>query len=138
MNTNFYKWSKNILNVQRIFEMSIKYINNFQSKALKIFPTWKFWFENKPSGNPHSSRSILGSDPTTASYNAYFICFICIFCFLYFVFLYFVFCILYFVFLYFCILYIYMFYMFFIVDLFFVFYLFYMFIALQFNCKRCK
>jgi hypothetical protein len=32
--------------------MAIKYINIFQSVALKIFPNWYFWFENKPSGNP--------------------------------------------------------------------------------------
>jgi hypothetical protein len=32
--------------------MSKKYINNFQSKALKNVPKLEFWFENKPSGNP--------------------------------------------------------------------------------------
>jgi hypothetical protein len=32
--------------------MSIKYINIFQYKALKNYPNWDFWFENKPSGNP--------------------------------------------------------------------------------------
>jgi hypothetical protein len=32
--------------------MAIKYINIFQSKALKLFPKLGFCFENKPSGNP--------------------------------------------------------------------------------------
>jgi hypothetical protein len=32
--------------------MVIKYINIFQSNALKIYPNSDFWFENKPSGNP--------------------------------------------------------------------------------------
>jgi hypothetical protein len=32
--------------------MAIKYINNFQSKALQNLPELEFWVENKPSGNP--------------------------------------------------------------------------------------
>jgi hypothetical protein len=32
--------------------MSIKYINIFQSTALKNLPKLDFWFENKSSGNP--------------------------------------------------------------------------------------
>jgi hypothetical protein len=36
--------------------MVIKYINIFQSKALKEYPSWDFWFENIPSGNPGPKR----------------------------------------------------------------------------------
>jgi hypothetical protein len=32
--------------------MVIKYINIFQSKGLKIFANWDFWFENETSDNP--------------------------------------------------------------------------------------
>jgi hypothetical protein len=42
-------------NVSKIFEMAIKYINIFQSKALENLPKLGFWFKNKPSGNPASS-----------------------------------------------------------------------------------
>jgi hypothetical protein len=41
----------NIPNVRKIFQMAIKYINIFQSFS-KIYPSWDFWFEKKPSGNP--------------------------------------------------------------------------------------
>jgi hypothetical protein len=30
----------------------MKYINNFRSKASKIYPNWYFWYENTPSGIP--------------------------------------------------------------------------------------
>jgi hypothetical protein len=42
----------NIPNVDKIFQIAIKYINIFQSLPYEIFPNWEFWFENKPSGNP--------------------------------------------------------------------------------------
>jgi hypothetical protein len=33
--------------------MAIKYTNiSNNSKALKIYPNWDFWFENKASGKP--------------------------------------------------------------------------------------
>jgi hypothetical protein len=38
--------------------MATKYINSFQSEALKIDPNWDFWFENKPSGYPDIGPSI--------------------------------------------------------------------------------
>jgi hypothetical protein len=40
--------------------MAIKYIKVFQSRALKIYPTWDFLFENKPSGNP--ARNWVSAD----------------------------------------------------------------------------
>jgi hypothetical protein len=52
VNTNCTKWSLNIPNVHKIFQMAVKYINIFQSEDLDFFPNWDFWFENKPSGNP--------------------------------------------------------------------------------------
>jgi hypothetical protein len=36
----------------KILQMAIKYINIFQSKALQKLPKLRFWFDNKPSGNP--------------------------------------------------------------------------------------
>jgi hypothetical protein len=36
-----------------MFQMAVKYINIFQSKALQYLPKiFIFWFENKPSGIP--------------------------------------------------------------------------------------
>jgi hypothetical protein len=46
--------------------MTIKYIQIFQSEALKFFPILAFWFENKPSGNPatnHNSQEREKHDP---------------------------------------------------------------------------
>jgi hypothetical protein len=34
--------------------MAVQDINIFQFKAVKIYPNWHCWFENKPSGNPAS------------------------------------------------------------------------------------
>jgi hypothetical protein len=33
-------------------QMAVKYANTFDCKTPKIYPTWDFWSENKPSGNP--------------------------------------------------------------------------------------
>jgi hypothetical protein len=52
INPKYAKWSQNFPNVSKIFQMVIKYFNIFQPKALKNYPDWDFWFENKPSGNP--------------------------------------------------------------------------------------
>jgi hypothetical protein len=52
INTKCTKWSQNIPNVRKIFQMEIKYFNIFHSKVRQIYPNWDFWFENKPSGNP--------------------------------------------------------------------------------------
>jgi hypothetical protein len=52
INTKCTKWSYNIPNVQRIFQMDMKCINIFQSKAFQNWPKLEFWFENKPTGNP--------------------------------------------------------------------------------------
>jgi hypothetical protein len=41
----------------KIFQMAIKYINIFHTKALKNYPNRDFWFENKPSGNPATEMS---------------------------------------------------------------------------------
>jgi hypothetical protein len=40
--------------------MTLKYINIFPSKALQNLPTFGFWFEKKPSGNPapNAARNI--------------------------------------------------------------------------------
>jgi hypothetical protein len=51
MNTKCTKWSYNIPNVCKIFQMAIKYIDIFKLRPYKIYPNWEFWFENKPSGN---------------------------------------------------------------------------------------
>jgi hypothetical protein len=45
--------------------MAMKYINIFQSKALKNYPNWDFWFESKPSGNPGCELSEKGKDFTS-------------------------------------------------------------------------
>jgi hypothetical protein len=47
--------------------MAIKFNNIFHSKALQNFyPSWYFWFENKPSGNPgellKAIRQLNGSE----------------------------------------------------------------------------
>jgi hypothetical protein len=52
MSTTSTEWSQNIPNILKVFQMALKYINIYQSEALKFFPNWDFWFENKPSGNP--------------------------------------------------------------------------------------
>jgi hypothetical protein len=52
MHTKCTKWSSNILNVNIIFQMTIKYINFFHLRPSKINTNWDFWFVNKPSGNP--------------------------------------------------------------------------------------
>jgi hypothetical protein len=44
-------------NDHKIFQMAIKYINIFHSKASKIYPNWDFCNENIPSGNPVSEGS---------------------------------------------------------------------------------
>jgi hypothetical protein len=43
MDTKCTKWSYNIPNVCKIFQMAIKYMNNFQYKALQNFPKLGFW-----------------------------------------------------------------------------------------------
>jgi hypothetical protein len=35
-----------------MLQMTKKHTNIHHSKALKIYPNWDFWFENKSSGNP--------------------------------------------------------------------------------------
>jgi hypothetical protein len=40
----------NIVNVHKIFSIP---------RPSKIYPTWDFWFENKPSGNPGWSLAAL-------------------------------------------------------------------------------
>jgi L-amino acid N-acyltransferase YncA len=53
MNKKCTEWPyNNIPNIRKIFQMTIKYTNIFQSKALQKLPNWDFWFKNKPSGNP--------------------------------------------------------------------------------------
>jgi hypothetical protein len=52
MNTECTKCSWNIPKVRNVLQMDIKYINNFQSKALQNLPQLEFLLENKPSGNP--------------------------------------------------------------------------------------
>jgi hypothetical protein len=42
-NTKFTKWSKFSPNVRKIFQKYIKYINIFQSNALKIQPNLRFF-----------------------------------------------------------------------------------------------
>jgi hypothetical protein len=49
INTKYSKW---YTNVRKIFQMVIKYINVFQSKALKTFPKVGFLVKKEPSGNP--------------------------------------------------------------------------------------
>jgi hypothetical protein len=44
----------------KIFQMVIIYTNILYSKALQNLPKFRFWFENKPSGNPDV-------DPNTTS-----------------------------------------------------------------------
>jgi hypothetical protein len=47
-NTKCTKWSFNIQNVCKVFQMAIK--SNL--KPSKIYPNWDFGFENNPSGDP--------------------------------------------------------------------------------------
>jgi hypothetical protein len=44
-----------IPNGRKIDQVSIKYTNTFDCKALKIYPNWDFRFENIPSGNRETS-----------------------------------------------------------------------------------
>jgi hypothetical protein len=43
MNTKCSKWSYNIPNACKIFQMALKYINIFQSRALQNLPKLGFW-----------------------------------------------------------------------------------------------
>jgi hypothetical protein len=53
LNTKCTKWSYNIPNVCKGFQMAIKYISTFSNlRPSKIYPNWDFWFVKKPSGNP--------------------------------------------------------------------------------------
>jgi hypothetical protein len=42
MNTKCTKWSQNTLNIHKIFQIAIQYINVFQSKALQNLPKLGF------------------------------------------------------------------------------------------------
>jgi hypothetical protein len=53
MNTKCTKWSQNIPNDRKLFQMAVNYINTFYNlRPSKIYPNLDFWFENKKSGNP--------------------------------------------------------------------------------------
>jgi hypothetical protein len=53
MHTKCAKWSKNIPNVCKTFQMAIKYKHfPIYLRHFKIYQNWDFLFENKPSGNP--------------------------------------------------------------------------------------
>jgi hypothetical protein len=52
MTTNYTKLTYNIPNGREIFQMVVKYINIFHTKALQNIPKFEFWYKNKPSGNP--------------------------------------------------------------------------------------
>jgi hypothetical protein len=43
INTNCTKWSLNIPNVHKIFQMAVKYINSFQSEDLEFFSKLGFF-----------------------------------------------------------------------------------------------
>jgi hypothetical protein len=47
MNTKCTKWSQNIPNVLKIFQMAINYIHFFQSKALENLPKLEFLVRKK-------------------------------------------------------------------------------------------
>jgi hypothetical protein len=47
---------QNLTNGHEISKMSIKYINIFHSKDLKILPNWDFWFENWPLATLNLSK----------------------------------------------------------------------------------
>jgi hypothetical protein len=42
MSTKFTEWSQNIPNIRKIFQMALKYINIFPSKALQNLPKLGF------------------------------------------------------------------------------------------------
>jgi F0F1-type ATP synthase gamma subunit len=50
--TKYTKWPSNILNVRKIYQMSIKCNSIFHCQTLKKIPYWYFWFKNVPSGKP--------------------------------------------------------------------------------------
>jgi hypothetical protein len=52
LTTNYTKRPQIIPNGREIFQKVIKYTNIFHKKALQNFPKLRFWFKNKPSGNP--------------------------------------------------------------------------------------
>jgi hypothetical protein len=52
-----YQLAKHIPNCRTIFPKAVKYTNIFHSKALQKYT--KLGFENRPSGNPVHSASIV-------------------------------------------------------------------------------
>jgi hypothetical protein len=61
MVTKYPKWSQNIPNGHKIFQMAMKYIKNFNLRSSKIDPKWDFWFKNKQSGNPGLQSALLAN-----------------------------------------------------------------------------
>jgi hypothetical protein len=59
INTKCTKWSLNIPNVHKIFQMSITYNNISCLSGPGFFPNCGFWFENKLSGNPGAETDYL-------------------------------------------------------------------------------
>jgi hypothetical protein len=50
-----------------MYQMDIKYTNNFIARPSKIYPNLDFWFENIPSGNPDTEWVLLQSDKNYVS-----------------------------------------------------------------------
>jgi hypothetical protein len=61
MNTKCTKWSLNIPNVCKIFQMALIYSNIFQSRALQNLPKLGFLVWKKPSGNPVRNKQVWNS-----------------------------------------------------------------------------
>jgi hypothetical protein len=60
MNTKGTKWSQNIPQSHKIFQIAIKYINTLTTQGPQKFTQFFFWFENKPSGNPAPPTRLAG------------------------------------------------------------------------------
>jgi hypothetical protein len=74
MNTKCIKWSINIPNIRKIFQMAIHYINLFQTISSQGTQNFTqvgiIWFENKPSGNPDCKPNLISSLGSTGRHEA--------------------------------------------------------------------
>jgi hypothetical protein len=59
MEGKFTKCPQNIPKGRKIYRMAKKYTVIFRFKTFPIYPSWDFWFENKPSGNPAQGDQVL-------------------------------------------------------------------------------
>jgi hypothetical protein len=67
INTKCTKWSENFPNVRKVIQMVIKYVNIFQSRALKNYPNWDFCLKMSAKAFDNRTHQSLPSQHTIPS-----------------------------------------------------------------------